>query len=112
MAPPAAANERVTVPELGRRMARIEEDFKHGLEGLHRRLDELKFVHPETLDTKLLLEQAHRMETDRRVAMLEAADQRREDQQAANRRLAVTGLVLPLLVAVIGALVIASTGIR
>jgi hypothetical protein len=102
--PPSPA-ERVTVGEIGRRMGRLEDEFHSGIAGLHRRLDELNYVHPETLDTKLLLEQAHRADLERRVVAMEAARAKEEDERATNRRLAVagiaTGLILPIIVVVL-----------
>lgn len=67
---PAAGGSKFTVDEVGRRMEKIEEDFRHGLEGLHRRLDELRFVHPETFAMQLQLDQAHRDDVLRQVADL------------------------------------------
>jgi hypothetical protein len=95
----------VTVDELGRRIERLEGDFKTGLAGLHRRLDELNYVHPETLDTKLLLEAALRGEIERRVSDLETGRKDDERERASNRRLAisaiVTGLLLPILLVIL-----------
>lgn len=71
--PPAAG--RITVDELGRRMERVEQELHNGIAGLHRRLDDMAFVHPETLDTKLMLEQAHRQELERRLSVLESGNQ-------------------------------------
>lgn len=70
-----AAGERVTTAELGRRLTRLEEDTKSGFAGIHRRLDDLTFVDRETLDTKLMLEQAHRSDLERRVTELESSSQ-------------------------------------
>jgi hypothetical protein len=67
--------ERVTLGEVGRRLDRIEETQRTGMAGLHRRLDEMNYVHPETLDTKLLLEQAHREDLARRLAKIESGIQ-------------------------------------
>lgn len=60
----------MTVDELGRRMERLEDDTKSGFAGLHRRLDELNFVHPETFAMQLQLDQAHRDDVLRQVADL------------------------------------------
>lgn len=65
----------ITLPELGRRMERLEADIVALGHGLHRRLDELNYVHPETLDTKLMLEAAHRRDLERRVGVIEAGNQ-------------------------------------
>ena len=70
-----AAGGNPSLGELGRRLDRIES-----------KLDALNFVHPETLDTKLLLVQAHEDEHERRIAALEAANAEREKEAAANRR--------------------------
>lgn len=69
------AGERITVAEVGRRLERLEEDVKSLGSGLHRRLDDMNFVHPETLDTKLMLEAAHRNDLERRVAAIESNNQ-------------------------------------
>lgn len=88
----------ITIAELARRLDRLETEIL-------RKLDGLAFVDPETLDTKLMLQDAHREELTRRIAVLEAKDDKRDDEQTANRRLAIggilTGLVLPILVVVI-----------
>lgn len=60
----------MTVDELGRRITRLEEDLKTGVAGIHRRLDDLAFVHPETFAMQLQLDQAHRDDVLRQVADL------------------------------------------
>lgn len=100
--------ERVTTAELGRRLDEFKRDVKDDIAHLAEQVGRLNFVHPETLDTKLLLEQTHRLELERRLQTLETANQKRVDEASANRRIAITGLVFPVLVAII----IASIGIR
>lgn len=106
------AGERITVAELGRRFDRFEQEWREDFALLGRKIDALTFVDRETLDTKLMLEAAHRAELERRIAHLEAESDRRDEVAATNRRLAVTGLVFPFLVAVAVALILASIGLR
>lgn len=104
--------ERVTTAELGRRLDEFKRDVKDDIAHLADQVSRLSFVHPETLDTKLLLEQTHRLEIERRVQALETANEKRADEASSNRRIAITGLVFPVLVAVAAAIIIASIGIR
>jgi hypothetical protein len=67
--------QRVTIGELSRRFDRFENEWKGGFASIHRRLDELNFVDPDTLATKLLLEQAHRTDLERRVEKIESNNQ-------------------------------------
>ena len=110
--PPAGSTGRVTVDELGRRFDRFEKEITADIAGVSRKIDGLTFVDRETLDTKLMLEQALRSELERRVMHLEAETQRREDETKANRRMAITGLVFPVLVLIVGTLILASIGFR
>lgn len=106
------AGERITVAELGRRLDDFKRDVKEDIGHLAEQVSRLSFVDRETLDTKLLLEQAHRAELERRIAHLESRDERRDADAAANRRLAITGLVFPIIVLVLGTLILASIGFR
>lgn len=93
-----AQTGRVSTVEIGRRLSKLEEDFKHGLDGLHRRLDELNYVHPETLELKLLIEAGHHRDFERRLSSLEQADKDRQKESRDNRRLAWTSLAAPIIV--------------
>lgn len=112
MAGTAAGGGRVTVDELGRRMERLEADITALGSGIHRRLDELNYVHPETLDTKLMLEAAHRNDLERRVAELEAARKEEKDRADGNRRLAYTGLASGLLLPIVLVILLRSMGLQ
>lgn len=108
----AGTSGRVTVDELGRRMERLEKDITDLGSGIHRRLDELNYVHPETLDTKLMLEAAHRNELERRVAELEAGRKESTDRADANRRLAYTALASGLLLPIVLVILLRSMGLQ
>lgn len=108
----AASSGRVTVDELGRRMERLEKDITDLGSGIHRRLDEMNYVHPETLDTKLMLEAAHRQDLERRLAELEAARKEESARADGNRRLAYTGLASGLLLPVVLVVILRSMGLQ
>lgn len=72
---PTAANGNPSLGELSRRLEKLEDAEVRHYEDLVRRLESLTFVDRETLDTKLMLEAAHRDDLTRRVASLESANQ-------------------------------------
>lgn len=100
----------MTTDELGRRMERLEEDVKSGVAGLHRRLDELNFVQPETWSLQNQLDAALRSELERRVALLEARDDQRDRDAATTRRLAWTSMIAPVLVGIALAILLNAMG--
>ena len=67
---PPAESSRVTVAELGRRLDHMEADTKAGFAGVHRRLDELNVVHPETFAMQLQLDHALRQNMEDRLTEL------------------------------------------
>lgn len=100
--------EDITVGELARRLARMEHESQTGFASIHRRLDELNYVHPETLAMQMQLEQAHREDAERRITTLEAENRARQEEAAANRRLAISSIIAPLIVGVLVALIVAA----
>lgn len=52
---------------LGRSVEGLEQDSKTGFASLHRRLDTLNFVNPETFAMQLQLDQAHRDDIARQI---------------------------------------------
>lgn len=73
--PGTAGNGNPSLGELSRRLEKLEDSEVRHYEDLVRRLQSLTFVDRETLDTKLLLEAAHRDDLTRRVSALESANQ-------------------------------------
>lgn len=72
---PTTGNGNPSLGEVARRLDRLEESEGRHYEDLVRRLESLSFVDRETLDTKLMLEAAHRNDLERRVGALESANQ-------------------------------------
>lgn len=105
MTPPT---ERPTIGELSRRLERMEDESTRGFASLHRRLDELNYVRPEMFAAQMELINVQRAEIERRLALLEVANSEREKETAANRRMALTGIVFPIFTAVMAALILAA----
>jgi hypothetical protein len=99
-------SSRVTVAELGRRLDHMEDANKTAFQGLHRRLDELNYVHPETFALQLQLEQAHREDLAIQLAELKAENAERKKEARDNRRMVWTALVFPIVTAIAAALII------
>lgn len=68
---PSAGSGSVSNDVLAERIDSLTRQVEH----LADNIAGLSFVHPETLDTKLMLQDAHRNELERRVGALEAANQ-------------------------------------
>lgn len=92
----AAGNGNPSFGEIGRRLDRIEA-----------KLDGLNFVHPETLDTKLMLVDALRVEHERRITGLEKRVEGFDALIEERRQRAISVWVAPVVVAVVAALIIA-----
>ena len=95
---------RITVAELGRRFDRFEKESHDSFVSLHRRLDELNYVHPETFAMQMQLEAALRQNMEARIADIAADLQQTRD----NLQWIVRTLVAAFVVAVAGVIVAAS----
>lgn len=91
---PTGESSRITLGELGRRIDRLEQDSHSGFASLHRRLDELNFVHPETFAMQMQLEAARQADLDRRVDKLENGQQWLVRTIAAALILAAVGVIV------------------
>ena len=92
----AASNGNPSLGEIGRRLDKIEA-----------KLDALNFVHPETLDTKLMLVDALRAEHERRITGLEKDVEGFKQLVEERRQRTVSVWIAPVVVAVVAAVIIA-----
>lgn len=97
---------RVTVGELARRLDRFEGTIGDRFDSIDATLIQMNFVHPDVLDSKLLLEAAHREDVARRVSKLEAENDQRKLDSVANRRLAISAIIGPIVVGVLVGLIL------
>lgn len=66
---------QVSVFELARLFERFERESHASFQSIHRRLDELNYVHPETFAMQMQLEQALRRNIEERVEKIEGSQQ-------------------------------------
>lgn len=107
MAQPTPA-ERVTVGELGRRFDEFREDFHRSIDGIHRRLDELQFVPLAVFEEYRRTAAAERTALAKDITDLRADLESEKARGDANRRLAITAFVGPLIVGIALAVILAA----
>ena len=103
---PTAGNGNPSLGEIGRRLDKIES-----------KIDGLNFVHPETFAMQMQLEQAHRenlqaqiVAIQNQIVQLQEASAAREQEAKANRRLAWSTLISPVLVGIALAILLGAMG--
>ena|SRR5437868_12650510 len=69
-----AADPRMTIGEVGRRIERLEHDLETRFDGLHRRLDDLTFVPMAVFEEARRAGEDQRRDLVRRVVALEDAN--------------------------------------
>src|SRR5256885_2278697 len=102
----AAAEPRITLGELGRRLDKFEADMGGRFDDLIHRLDES--VQSKVYEADQRPAEAHRLSLEQRIDELSRKDDDRVRDAAINRRLAISALFAPLLITLVSVLLYAA----
>lgn len=106
------ADEEITTGELGRRIEQMRSDVRDDLQELRSSVrDDLQGVRNQISQLSFVSTDRYNAEQDaqdKAIKALEDAKVRHESQRATDRRLALTSLVAPIMVAIVTALILAA----
>lgn len=103
-----AADDDISMGELGRRINRLEGAVERGFSGVHRRIDELAYVEHGVYEADKQTVQIQIVELAKDIKELQEANKQRAQEAAANRRLTITAFAAPLIVGVAVAVIVAA----